>query len=264
MTRAHGTLARYHVDKCRCELCCARKSSYHTGRTRQIAYGRWQPYAAPESARAHVAYLIGYGLSINTIADMAGVDHECVSDLMSDAHERGLLPASAEALLSVRFDLDLVPGRSFIDAAGTRRRVQALATLGHSVKSQATALGRLANNFNDVVTQVRVFAYTARQVRDLYDEWSSNPPPDTHGAKVARTLAARKKWLPPAAWDDDWIDLTDAALEIELRRQAELMGDVEVRRCYDAFRKKGERSPLVVAAAREYDRRLYRKQVAFA
>lgn len=262
MTRRHGTLASYHIDKCRCTPCLQVKSAYCAGRTRQMAYGRWQPYADPEPVRAHVAGLIGYGLTINTIADMASVDHESVYQLMAGAHERGVFTANADALLSVRFDLDLVPGRSYIDAAGTRRRVQALATLGHSVKSQATALGRLANNFNDVVTQVRVFAYTARQVRDLYAAWSSSPPPDTHGARVARTLAARKKWLPPAAWDDDLIDLTDAALDAELRQMVEQMSDTEVRRCYDARRKQGDRSPLTVAAAREYDRRLYRRKAA--
>jgi hypothetical protein len=60
------------------------------------------------------------------------------------------------------------------------------------------------------------------------------------------------------AWDDDLIDLTEEALETAVREQAEQMPMEELQRCDYARRRLGDRSPLVAAASREYDRRRHR------
>jgi hypothetical protein len=250
----HGTKKR----NCRCSSCRTAKNRYKANRNRLIAYGRWSSYRDPEAVRAHVAGLMARGLSKYAIAGLAGVSDACVADLMAGGHVRGLLAISADCLLAVTFDLDAIPGRASVDAAGTRRRVQALIALGYSLSDQAAQLGRSVNNYYRVPRRLRVSAETARAVRDLYDRLSETAAPPSSGATMARSMAARNDWPPPAGWDDDLIDLPDADLEAELSRRVALMEAEELRRCNHAHRRQSERSPLVVAASREYDRRRHR------
>lgn len=204
----HGSTRRYHFYRCRCSACRDAKSRYNANRTRLIAYGRWRTYTDPSPAREHVSRLMARGLSMTAVADMAGVAHDCVLDLMAGTHKRGLYVVNAAALLSVSFDLDVIPDRVLVDATGTRRRVQALATLGYSLSAQSARLGRTVNNYYKVLRKPRVFAETARAVRDLYSELSMTPAPPSHGATLARGMAARNGWVSPLAWDD--IDNPDA------------------------------------------------------
>ncbi|MFD9950552.1 hypothetical protein ACFWYW_57510 [Nonomuraea sp. NPDC059023] len=201
-TVRHGTCRRYSAYKCRCTPCKAAKSRYDANRTRLIAYGQWETYTDVEPVRAHVAELMRHGLAKTTIADLAGVSHDCVLDLMAGRHSRGLYVVNAQALLAVSFNLDLLPARSAVGAMGTRRRIQALAALGYSLTEQARRLGRTVNNFHAVLGKPKVFAGTARAVRDLYELLSMTPAPPSHGAKLARSMADRNGWLPPLAWDD--------------------------------------------------------------
>jgi hypothetical protein len=206
--RRHGTLRRYNEGKCRCDLCCDAKSVYTANRKRKIAYGQWEPYTDAELIRAHVTDLVARGMAYSHIAALAGVSKECVTTLVYGSARRGRPPSSrllsdrAAAILAVTFDLDALPDRARVDATGTRRRAQALAVLGHSIKWQAGQLGRSCSNYHDVTEASKVFVITARQVRDLYAEWAMRPPPESHGAKVARTYALRKGWVSPFAWDD--------------------------------------------------------------
>lgn len=231
------------------------KNRYKANRNRMIAYGLWSSYADAEVVRAHVAGLMARGLSRYAIADLAGVSPACVAGLMAGGHVRGPYAITAKSLLAVTFDLDAIPGRASVDAAGTRRRVQALIAIGYSLSDQAAQLGRSVTNYYKVARNPRVSAETARAVRDLYDRLSETAAPPSSGATMARSMAARHGWPPPAGWDDDLIDLPDADLEAELCRRVALMDEGELRRCNHAHRRQGERSPLVVAASRECDRR---------
>ena len=98
------------------------------------------------------------------------------------------------------------------DAAGTRRRLQALVRGGWSLGLMSARLGctrqvlRLTLHRSE-----RVTAATARAVRELYDElWDQPPPEGTRFEKRAATMARRyareRGWVPPLAWDDDEID----------------------------------------------------------
>jgi hypothetical protein len=95
---------------------------------------------------------------------------------------------------------------------------------------------------------------TRDRVAAVYDRWSMSQAPQSQPAARARTDARKHGWLPPLAWDDDLIDLPDADLDAELRRRAEEMSQAEVSRCHWA-RRQGDRSPLIVAGAQEYQRR---------
>jgi transcriptional regulator with XRE-family HTH domain len=266
--RRHGTLARYRIDRCRCQLCKDAKSAYVRNRARQLAYGRWQSYRDAEPCRRHVKALMESGLSLGRVAVLAGLGVSTVQKVMHGTRRSGFVPSekvlarTAAAILSVRLDLDAIADTALINVAGTRRRVQALAAIGYSLKEQAEAVGRLPANYRLILTKGSVTAGTARTVRDLYDTWSMTPAPDTWTTQRTRRWAERQGWLPPMAWDDDLLDLTEEALEAAVREQAEQMSMEELQRCDHARRRLRDRSPLVVAASREYDRRRYQEAEA--
>lgn len=145
---------------------------------------------------------------------------------------------------------------------GTRRRIQALAAIGWSLRAQADISGLNRSTLTDISTGrvSLVKTPTADVVRRLYDRlWDVRPPRSNRGESmsVTRTLreAGARGWLPPLAWDDDLIDLPDADLAAELARQVSRMDVTELHRCYRAHNEWGDRSPLIVAGAEAYPRR---------
>lgn len=105
---------------------------------------------------------------------------------------------------------DLLVGRArSVPALGTRRRVQALAALGHTFTRIGEGMGisgsgahALAHSDRDTI---RVAA--ASKVAALYETWSmqlppSNTPGEHRAASRARSAAKRHGWLTPLAWDD--------------------------------------------------------------
>jgi AraC-like DNA-binding protein len=89
-----------------------------------------------------------------------------------------------------------------IDATGTRRRIQALAALGHSLNALSDHLGHSRDYLRTISARTTVEAHTEQLVRDLYDQWSMRAGTCTR----TRLHAARLGWPPPLAWDDDTID----------------------------------------------------------
>lgn len=260
VTIEHGTLTGYKIRGCRCPQCTEAQRRYNSRRDRLILYGRWEYMVDAEPVRQHVNHLRTAGLGWKRTAGLAGVSISTVSKLLYGSGTRGMgptqrvRPSTATAILAVRADLDALADKACIDAAGTRRRLQALACLGWSLGEQGRRLGWTHQNYSALQTRTQVIARTARLVRALYDELSMTPAPAGPGVERARRAAARKGYLPPLAWDDDLIDLPDAELAEELARRAAAMDDEETVRCNTA-RRRGDRSPLVVAGAREHDRR---------
>jgi transcriptional regulator with XRE-family HTH domain len=98
-----------------------------------------------------------------------------------------------------------------VDSAGTRRRVQALVTIGWPQARIAAEAGMSPSNFGQTLQRERVYAGTARTVRRIYDRlWNTLPDEsDRHsraGIARARNYAAERGWVPPLAWGDDAID----------------------------------------------------------
>jgi transcriptional regulator with XRE-family HTH domain len=215
--RPHGTYARYKLDGCRCYPCAAAASTYNTQRERAIAYGRWTPYVDAAPVREHIRTLQGCGVGLRTIAAAAGVDRKRLQAILNGRPGRGtppqpkVRPATAAAILAVEPALDLLPAKTVIDGGGTRRRLQALVTLGWSQAKLADRLGWTPTNLGTLLRGDRTTAATARKVRALYDElWNQAPPEATHREKIAasraRNHAQKLGWAPPLAWDDDDID----------------------------------------------------------
>jgi transcriptional regulator with XRE-family HTH domain len=268
----HGTLTM-RVEGCKCPPCKKAGTEWDRNRRQQIAYGRWQPYVPAEPARRHVRELMEFGIGFRQIAKLSGVSMTAVGMLVFGEPGRGLPPSrkvrpeTERRLLAVTKTVDNID--KWVDAAGSRRRLQALATAGWSMKGLAARAGFNEGTFGQISSgrRTQVAVPTARIIARLYDElWNQTPPAsnkhERQALQLTKGLAKRRGWLSPLAWDDDLIDLPDDELEVELARGVALMDYRELQRCADSCYRLGDQSPLIVAGAREYERRKKRKEPA--
>ncbi|MGH7743958.1 MAG: helix-turn-helix domain-containing protein [Candidatus Dormibacteria bacterium] len=190
-------------------------TEYKRNCRRQIAYGRWQPYVDAEPARQHIRVLQAAGIGWKRIAYLAGLSETVVSNLLygnpprNRAPAKRVRPATLEKIMMVR--VDQVADSALVDATGTRRRLQALMTVGWSQAKLAHRLGKHPQSLSKIFTLSKVTAATARAVHQLFDAlWDTHPPQQTcyerGAATKARRLAQRNGWLPPMAWDEETIN----------------------------------------------------------
>lgn len=102
---------------------------------------------------------------------------------------------------------------ALVDAAGSRRRLQALMTVGWSVTALAEDVGITAGRLHPLVNGRQRLVSRTRHDRlvELYDRlWDVRPPEHDRGSRVSaersRRHAARRGYRPPMWWDDDVID----------------------------------------------------------
>ncbi|MEU8920375.1 hypothetical protein AB0D10_05465 [Kitasatospora sp. NPDC048545] len=210
--RPHG-FTRYVTDGCRCYTCAWARHQYQVRIDTLKAAGRWQPYVDAAPARTHLQQLRAQGLGLRRIQDISSVDRASLQKIL---HGRPKIrPATARAILRTRPALDDYAPAAVIDATGTTRRLQALIAAGWPYAYLADRLGRTRANLSSLLRRARVQAYTARAVRDLYDElWLTDPATrgaDPEAMSRARACAASNSWAPPGAWDEDEIDNPETA-----------------------------------------------------
>lgn len=206
-----------------CAKGCGRKavrrglcgSHYNTRRERDIAYGRWKSiWVDAEPARQHVRALQAAGMGTRTIAEKSGVCRSVIQALINgrkiydNTPSKQISAANADKLLAVQPDARPASGALVNDTA-TRRRLQALVAIGYTQTYLCGLIGVTPQNGNSLFNggQSGVRQSTADTVAALFDKLSMTPGP----SQRARTLAKRKRWAPPLAWDDDTIDNPDAA-----------------------------------------------------
>lgn len=205
----HGTVAAYQNNDCRCEPC--RKAYSRYMKRLRLDHVRGKPRTVdPSPARDHVAALRAQGMSLAEIAVAAGytAQETLRISLARPLIRRGTL----DRVLAVTFDGD----NGLMDATGTCRRLQALATLGwpaHEITSRTgverTHLGCIRSG-----KQARTRGRIATAVKAVYDELWDKPGP----SEATRVTARGNDWAPPLAWDDDTID--DPSVRARGRRQA--------------------------------------------
>lgn len=94
--------------------------------------------------------------------------------------------------------------RAWIDATGTRRRLQALCALGWRWTDLAAHFGvsyQAVQHWAEAGT-TRVHADTVDRVKVVYSLLSGTPGPSA----TTRRRAVAKGWVPPLGWDDTAID----------------------------------------------------------
>lgn len=231
-TAPKSGLSGYKHYRCRCDDCIAANRANVNNRTRMIAYGQWEGMVDADPVRQHVRALMDGGMTRDKVMERAGISNGCISRLLYG--KAGMPPcvkvrsATAKRILAVAPTLDDLSERALIDATGTRRRTQALATIGWSISEQARRVGRQHKHHQAVLTDTHVTARIARLVRDLYAELSMTPAPPGQSATRTRRMAADRGWLSPLDWGDD-IDLPEAEPE-PLEQDAIVVDEVVVER----------------------------------
>jgi transcriptional regulator with XRE-family HTH domain len=191
---------------------------YARWRARQIAYGRWEPWADAAPVREHVRRLRATGASKETIARAAGVSPMTIYRLQRDEPSNGrprldrIRAAQARRLLAVTPDklTSTVPRR---DATGTRRRLQALVAMGHSAASSARHLGVPPRKTWDIIrgTRATVSPEMHAAVCDLYERlWDLCPPERTAAERRAATSARAEP--PPKDGPLQWAWMTTRSM----------------------------------------------------
>jgi hypothetical protein len=204
-------------------------------RARDTRYAKWRALRQAQGikltfdagpVREHVARLRAAGLSEREIAAASGVPRTTLRRLPTVAI---VMRRTALALQAVRPE-DASP--QFVDAAGSRRRLQALATLGHSLRSLSGHLGLCSAAIHLIQSgkRGRVSASTAATIRQVYDRlWDAPAPTETRGERISatstRAAAAARQWVPPLAWDDETID--DPAAQPDLGEASPSQVDLE-------------------------------------
>jgi hypothetical protein len=184
-------------------------------RRRLQAIGQWQsPYVDAEPVRQHVWALRAAGMSEKALERHFNLPEGAFKNLIRGANGRPpgktVLRETAETVLAYWPKLQDYPDTASIDPTGTRRRVNALETLGWPKARMASDLGLRASNFGNCVRGQTVSARFARKVAALYDRlWTERP--EDHGvqgyvADRVRKHAAANALHGPLAWDDETID----------------------------------------------------------
>jgi hypothetical protein len=265
----HGTRLAYALDRCRCRPCRAANNQAQRAYQRAKAERAWGTAPAgwvdAEPARAHVRALMAAGAGWKRVSRLSGVPSGTLSKLLygdpgtGTRPTRRVRPRTAQALLRLRAD-DLLADGAHVDSAGTRRRLQALVSIGWSLSELGRRIGVAPTNMTAMLDRSQVTAGRARTVRTLYEQlWDQAPAEHTRhqrtSATKARRLAHARGWLPPMAWDDDLIDLPDEALAAALDRRTAGMSEPELASAWTGRYRLGDQTPLTEAACREKARR---------
>lgn len=202
--------------------------------------GQWDPTRPSAPVRAYVLQLMGMGLPLHSISKGSGVPIGVCRSLLygttryPDGVKTSYPPSKtigteyAEMLMAYRPTLNDYPPNAVVSTVGSRRRLQALATIGWTRRALAARVGSSEDRFNKVMQESTTSAATAFIVRDLYDELWNRGPSEKEVAPAAalrtRNMAARNGWHGPLAWDDDTIDYPQALPRTDAERPAATEG----------------------------------------
>lgn len=201
----HGTSTAYLTYGCRCEVCVTthskRQKRYRLDRARGV-----ERLVDAQPLRDHVDALTAAGMSQWDITIAAGWKSR---NALADAYRRSkVTPRTLQRVLSVTAP-PVSRRNGYVDATGSRRRLQALAVMGWPTRRMAAMLGNLDPQTYQYIQSGRtrtIRRRTAEDIADLYDRIWDQPGPSRKSASIAKS----KGWVPPLAWDDDDIDNPDA------------------------------------------------------
>lgn len=164
-------------------------------------------------ASKHVQRLVRAGMSVNDVAARTGITRSTVGKLAVGRATR-IYRTTHEAVLGVR-----VPARGcrpqadgFIDATGSKLRLQALSALGFTRTLIATEVGVSKRTVGDIRRgeQRRVHLDLHIAINAAYSRlWNQNPADHgvpSHIAAGLRTSAAAAGWKRPLDLDEDALD----------------------------------------------------------
>ena len=206
----------YTTHKCGCADCRARRARDGRASAERARKGLAQLQVDVHPVHKHVRALMSDGWRIADIAKVAGVSVPTVARI-SRLAVRSVEEGVADAVLGTRPDMRRrgEPAK-MLDATGTRRRLQALAAHGWSLRFLMERLGRPASSAYWYMRSTKVTPRVAAAISALYDElWDVTPPQRTQAEEQVyrrvKAHAQKQGWVPPLMWDDDEIDNPEAA-----------------------------------------------------
>lgn len=222
--RYHGTPERYKhgpdIDNqpgkgCRCPRC--RKANTREAKQRRLAIAQGQPpqLTNAKPVQAHLRHLMAAHISYPRISELSGIPRATIGRILY-GHTLNVRTTTAHALYSVTIGGPPTSGHAHMPAIGAARRARALIAIGWPPRRVAARM----NVSNQTLLTLlhsspgqRIRATTAVQAVAAYNAlWNQNPllaDITAAAVKQARRFAARNRWAPPGAWDDDTIDHPD-------------------------------------------------------
>lgn len=199
---AHGTYSGAKTGGCHDECCKSAVRAYDQHRSRQIAYGRWNPWGDLEAVQEHVAFLVSLGWTHSGIGKAAGVG-ECTMRKLLNGRLRKVRAQDAQKILAVR----LSQRAGFVPADGTVRRLRALAVEGHGLIPVSAASGVSQTALGNLRSGSRRWAQVpvAEAVAGVYELLLERRPVSPR-AHIVRRDAVAAGWDPPGAWSRFTID----------------------------------------------------------
>lgn len=199
---AHGTYSRYISHACRCQPCRKAGSTYR----RRLGYDRVNGITRRidnTQTRVHAERLVARGWTQAQIAAAAGISSGTVCDQLSGRYNT-VNRNVATAILNIALDQKPPIPRRLVDATGTRRRLQALMALGHTLPEIAKELGVGVSSLQQTVDGrwAMIRSGTAAKVAQVYRRLSLVTAPPSRFAEQARNQAMARGWHGPMAWDD--------------------------------------------------------------
>lgn len=182
---------------CRCEPCRTEMA-----RLAKLARNGRLPRASSEAAWRVIDELLAAGWTGQAIASAAGITPHSIESALTDrrgGHARRFGPTYAAKILNHG-----QPTRGHIGAAGTTRRLQALARIGWSLDEihARTGIPVMTLSITRAARNQRVRPALAVKVADVYRDLEMTPGPSMTAARRAASLG----WAPPLAWDEGTID----------------------------------------------------------
>lgn len=193
--------ACYASCRCRCYGCTAANSDAERQRTKQIAYGRWEPYVDAEPVRQHVRDLMApkvgstRGMGWKRIAEISGVPNSTLWKLLYGDEKRGRAPSkrcrheTAAKLLAV--EEDLADGAT-VPSGPTLRKLQDMVEGGFAKAELGRYLtGNPGTRSLQIATRRYVTAGHAEAVHELHRRWKA-------GEIIPRGRHSRHEYGPPS------------------------------------------------------------------
>jgi len=110
---------------------------------------------------------------------------------------------------------------AYIDATGTRRRIQALIANGWTTDLLGSRLDITGNAVSQLARRRLTHPRTAARVRALYEALADRRGPSDYNV----TASMKRGWLPPIWWDDETIDLVGYSPNIPMRGEGDFYTD---------------------------------------
>ncbi|MEU1663631.1 hypothetical protein ABZ547_08445 [Streptomyces sparsogenes] len=214
----HGSYARANGSpgyrpRCKCEPCLTtRRREEKRARTNR-ELGR-SPFIDPAAARAHLQHL-HQTMSWRSLATATGLPQSGLIRLYNG--DRTKIHRSTHTRIMAVHPPTKGDGGQLIDATGSRRRVQALSYIGHSLQTIAEAAGTGRMRIHAIASgsQPTIRRDLTERIEAAYKRLTRQPVSTNKFTQRSRNTARAKGWHGPLAWDTDTIDDPAAQPDVE-------------------------------------------------